>query len=145
MRDSFSVTFYESLMISPFVWGQNYVQALFGIQHLDITLNFENLARILSGDINGWIGAPKMVFFLAGNINNLTITVPAASAAALHLTFLTPPSDWSIPRLLHYPFYSINKTVAVRIKPIIVSSSSERLTKSQQMLKLDMRFQKDYI
>ena len=27
------------------------------------------------------------------------------------LTWLTPPSDWTIPRLIHYPFYTINKTV----------------------------------
>ena len=46
---SFSFRFIESLMISPFTWGQDDVQALFGIQHFDLTLNFENLQRILSG------------------------------------------------------------------------------------------------
>ena len=51
--------------------------------------------------------------FPGGNINNITVTVSGVpSDAKLHLTFLTTSKDWSIPRLLHYPFYSINKTVA---------------------------------
>ena len=33
-------------MLSPFHWGQGDVQALFGIQHFDLPLNFENLNRI---------------------------------------------------------------------------------------------------
>ena len=71
---------------------------------------------MLSGDINGWIQGAGAGIFPGGDINNLTVsTTPAVPAggggAYLHLTFLTPPSDWSIPRLLHYPFYSIDKTV----------------------------------
>ena len=96
--------------MSPFTWGQNDVQALFGIQHFDLTLNFEPLQRMLSGDINGWVQAPNGIF-PGGNIDQLTITTPELVVLYLHLTFLTPPSDWTIPRLLHYPFYSINKTV----------------------------------
>ena len=97
--------------MSPFTWGQNDVQALFGIQHLDLTLNFEPLTRILSGSVNGWIQELELEFLQVVPLIILAVT-PVTNGAYLHLTFLTPPSDWSIPRLLHYPFYSINKTVA---------------------------------
>ena len=126
---AFTFTFYESLMMSPFTWGQNDVQALFGIQHLDLTLNFEPLVRILSGSLNGWLQAGAGIFD-GGNIDNIAVT-PVNNGAYLHLTFLTPPSDWSIPRLLHYPFYSINKTVAQTSAAIAPQGSATITTNAQ--------------
>ena len=69
---SFSFPFIESLMISPFIWGQGDVQALFGIQHFDLTLNFENLNRILSGTVDGWTRGAGAGIFSGGNINNIS-------------------------------------------------------------------------
>ena len=109
---SFSFRFIESLMISPFIWGQDDVQALFGIQHFDLTLNFENLARILSGTIDGWIGELELDVFKDGNINNISVTVPEL---LVHIAFnIFNPTKFmvNIPRLLHYPFYTLNKTVS---------------------------------
>ena len=89
---SFSFQFIESLMLSPFHWGQGDVQALFGIQHFDLTLNFENLNRILSGTVAGWCGtaAPTAgIFNAGGNINNISVTVSGTPGDAnLHLTWL---------------------------------------------------------
>ena len=120
-------------MISPFIWGKDDVQALFGIQHIDLTLNFENLPRMLSGSSDGWVGGGGI--FPGGNITNITIAVPATSGANLHLTFLTPPSDWSIPRLLHYPFYTLNKTVVSTANnpPAINPGNSFTLTTNAQI------------
>lgn len=108
------VTLRESLMMSPFHWGQGDVQALFGIQQFDLTLSFENLNRMLAGTEGGWAGQNTGIFgandATHGRFSTLLVE-PVDRSAKLHITYLTPPPDWKIPRILHYPYYTINKLV----------------------------------
>lgn len=106
-------TIREPLMLPPFHFGQGDVQALFGIQQFDLTLTFEGLSRMLAGTANGWVRRTAGIYGTddVNNVGNFdTLRVDAkADSAYLHITYLTPPPDWKIPRVLHYPFYTINK------------------------------------
>lgn len=110
-------TLRESLMISPFYWGKQDYQALFGIQNFEVNLTLSNIKRILSAYRNDvFVGnfgnAPDTANFwfdnggVAGiNYNNLRVNINGESNQKLHITFLTPQPGDVVPRLLHYPYY----------------------------------------
>lgn len=97
----------ETLMMSPFYWGKNSHQCLFGIQNLELTIIFNKLLRMICGTSDGWVGASG-IFNGNGNINNLVVKFPTEpSYHKLHISFLTPQPDVTVPSLLHYPYYAI--------------------------------------
>lgn len=103
----FRVRVIESLMMSPFYWGKNSHQALFGIQNFDLTLVFANLLRMVCGTSSGWFDAQTGIF-PGGSLTNFKVRLaPDQTLQKLHITFLTPQPDVEVPAILHYPYYAI--------------------------------------
>ena len=99
------ITLLEPLFVPPLNWTEKDVQALFGIQTIDITVqlasNLKN--RIFSG-----------IFQAAGyGQNSLSDAVVSVGANGLkpilHVLYITPQSNEKIPEVLHYPYYEIGK------------------------------------
>ena len=103
----FRVRVIESLMMSPFYWGKNSHQCLFGIQNFDLTLIFANLLRMVCGTSAGWFDQNTGIF-PGGVLNNFKVRLaPDQTLQKLHITFLTPQPDVEVPAILHYPYYAI--------------------------------------
>lgn len=103
----FRVRVIESLMMSPFYWGKNSHQCLFGIQNFDLTLIFSNLLRMVCGTAAGWFDANTGIF-PGGVLGNFKVRLaPDQTLQKLHITFLTPQPDVEVPAILHYPYYAI--------------------------------------
>ena len=93
----------ESLMLSPFLFGPNQHQALFGIQNFDLSLTLANVEKFFAGS-----GAAWSTIFTLGSAANLVAEV-VQEGQKMHLTFITPQPDVLIPKLLHYPYYQVKR------------------------------------
>lgn len=109
-NETINFIIYETLMVSPFYWGKNDYQCLFGIQNFDVSFTLTNVKRLLSGSNTGWVGpVDGGGAFIDGVIDSLDVQIQGEQAQKLHLTFITPQPDQEIPRLLHYPFYQVKR------------------------------------
>jgi len=117
------VTFIEQIMLSPMAYAEN-VQALFGIQNIDLSLTFRQpLTNMFSGDIyqnlfqrnltpldvDTWT---NLVSAGAASDQGLRVTPQFTFTQArqqLHITYLQPQIDQKIPWRLNYPYWQIQK------------------------------------
>lgn len=99
------ITLLEPLFVPPLNWTERDVQALFGIQTIDITVqlasNLKN--RIFSGIFTDAAAGQN-------GLNSAVVSVGANGLKPiLHVLYITPQSNEDIPRVLHYPYYEIGK------------------------------------
>jgi len=117
-----TITFIEELILSPMSYGSEQVQALFGIQNIDLSLTLRQpLSNMFSGDIyhdlferNADPGVPANPWEQFQLPADLGIKVnPVFSFAQakqqLHITYLQPQIDQKISWRLNYPYWQIQK------------------------------------
>lgn len=91
----------EPILMSPFNMSKVNGKGFIGLTNLDFTFNLSNLGRMICY----YDRAPTV-----GNGAALdTLTVSFFQTPELHLTFLTPPSLFPIPRDNLYPYYEVNR------------------------------------
>lgn len=93
--------FREPLFIPPMNWSEMEVQALFGVQTIDITMTFGNFKnRMLSGVFIPELADPRTL-----------LRFPTNYKPKLHVLFLSPQINQPVPKLLHYPYYQIGRYI----------------------------------
>lgn len=100
---SFDLNIIEPLFIPPLNWSELEVQALFGIQTIDISINHSNLKRILSA-VNDSVAPVGNQYFANARVDILNYP-------KFLLTYYSPQLNMPVPKLLHYPYYEIGRYV----------------------------------
>lgn len=90
---------HEDLRISPLIFGQKGTSnSLYGLQTFQITVNWRgDLARLWSHS--------------SASASTITSVAVNLGQPVLHFTYITPPSEVSIPKNLFYSFYPLRRYV----------------------------------
>ena len=113
---SFVLQFLEPLFVSPINWSEKDVLSLFGVQTIDITLSLgSNLKnRIFAGAFTSISANTTPI--TTGGLNGLTDAVVQllgdnSSKPKLHVLYITPQINMTVPKLLHYPYYEVGRYI----------------------------------
>ena len=87
--------------MSPLNWQEKNVVCLFGIQTIDLTLQFDSNLK------NRVFAGTNATYFP----NSMTVSVVGTDSnrPKLHVAYLTPQMDMEVPRVMHYPYYSVDR------------------------------------
>jgi hypothetical protein len=102
----------EPLFMSPFYWGREDYQALYGIQKIDLTLTMtSNLQRFWGGFFTNYIVGGTNPMPNPGQYD-YAFTVQLSQAPGdqvLWLNYITPQPEMIIPSRLVYPYYQVTQ------------------------------------
>lgn len=112
---SFDLYFVSDVFVSPLNWTEKDCQALFGIQTIDLTIVMSNLRRIFSISANA-TEVPST------DISQWFINVQTDTKASLYLSYLSPQINMPVSKLLHYPYYDVNRYISSQSQPLAGST-----------------------
>lgn len=127
-----TLTTYEPLMLSPFVWGEraNAYAGLTGITNMAYVCTFGSLARILS--IQQGQGQAPGTIVLGTPVVNIT-------GAALQFNYLTPSEIMSVPRNLESSYFNIVNYPTRSLVPVAPGAQIQLTMSAIQITSLPKR------